>query len=319
MILRLFLGNQLAVLFLIPLVVFGYLFCNHSIGYFEYTSSLDLGLWGLVKVKEIANYLPWLSGILVCLNAYLLNFFFNRNGFHEKNSYVVSLLYVILMSYYRSFYYADGLLLAHTFILIAFMLIFQLEYNQEGRKLSFNFGFFFGVAITFHPALIFILPFVWLMMTRIRPFVFREAILVCFGMAVPILYSLILAFYVNKEINFNFIESTKRYTQKELIFLVSLVLFALLLITSWVGIRNKTLKSSIRFRKNTQVLYLFLWFSIGLGTVDWIFYQQYEWFCYSTLPIALFLPFSYLNVKYTFISDILFYTVFGFSVIKFFI
>ncbi len=317
--LRLFLGNQLFVLFLIPFLVFAYLFCNHSIGYFEYTTSLDLGFWGLVKVKEIANYLPWLSGILICLNAYILNYFFNSNGFYEKNSYIVSLLYVILLSYYRSFYYADGLLLAQTFILLAIMLIFKLEYNSDGRKISFNFGFFFGIAVTFHPALIFILPFLWIMMTRIRPFVFREIILVLFGMIIPILYSLLLAFYVNKEINFNFIESTKRYSQKELIFLVSLVLFALLLLSSWIGIRNKTAKSSIRFRKNTQVLYLFFWFSFALGIVDWVFYQQYEWFCYSVIPIALFLPFSYLNVKSKFIPYLLFYSIFIFSVIKFFI
>jgi hypothetical protein len=317
--LRIFLGNQIAVLFLIPLIVIVYLFSNHYFAYFEYTTSLDLGLWGLIKVKLIENYLPWLSGILVCLNAYILNYFFNTNGFYDKNSYVVSLLYVILLSYYRSFYYADGLLLAQTFILLGLNVLFKLEYNADGKKLAFNFGFFFGLAATFHPALIFILPFLWLMMTRIRPFVFREVILVLMGLIVPLIYALLLAFYVNKEINFNFIESTKRYTQKELIFLVSLVLFAILLFTSWIGVRNKTMKSSIRFRKNSHILYWFLVFSILLGTIDWIFYQQYEWFSYSVIPLALFLPFSYLSVKFTAISYLLFYVTILFSVIKFFI
>lgn len=317
--LRIFLGNQLLVLFLIPLFVATYLFFNFRFDYFEYTSSLDLGFWGLVKFKLIENYLPWLSGVFVCLNAYFLNYFFNTNGFYEKNTYLVSLLYVILFSYYRSFYYADGLLFAHTFILLGLNILFKLEYNQDGKKIAFNFGFFFGLAISFHPALIFILPFLWIMMARIRPFVFRESVLVVLGLIVPLVYVLLLAFYVNKEINFNFIESTKRYTQKEVIFLISLGLFAILLFTSWIGVRNKTQKSSIRFRKNSQILNWFLAFTFLLGTIDWVFYQQYEWFCYSVIPIALFLPFSYLNVKYIFVSKALFYITLLFSVIKFFI
>ncbi len=79
--LRLFLGNQLLVLFLIPFFVVSYLFLNFQTTYFEYSDSLDLGLWGLIKFKLIENYLPWLSGVFVCINAYILNYFFNKNGF----------------------------------------------------------------------------------------------------------------------------------------------------------------------------------------------------------------------------------------------
>jgi hypothetical protein len=317
--LRFFLGNNLLVLLLIPVFIIAYLFFNLQTIYFEYTTSLDLGLWGLVKVKAIANYLPWLSGIIVCINAFLLNFFYNSNGFSEKNSYIVSLLYVILLSYYRSFYYADGLLVAHTFILLGLLTVFKLEYNNDGRKIAFNTGFLFGTAVCFHPALVFVLPFLWLMITRIRPFVFRELFLTFLGMIVPIMYTVCLALFQNRPVNFNFIDSTSSYNQKELIFLVSMILFGLLFFTSYFGIRNKTLKSSIKFRKQTLVLYIFLVFCIALGAIDWFFYQQYEWFCYTVIPIALFLPFSYLNVKYKFVSHILFYTTFIFSVIKFFL
>lgn len=317
---RIFLGNRAAVLLLMPLFVVGYLFLNLHSSYFEITESFDLGFWGSLSISEFAgNFLPWVSGIFVLLNAYFINFFFNANGFYERNSYITALLYIILLSYYRSFYFMDGLLISHFFILMAFMQLYSMEYNTDARKRAFNSGFFFGVATTFHPPLAMILPFLWFMMTRIRPFVFREMLLATIGMLVPLIYAFSANLVFKHEINFNFIESTSRYTQKELIFLSSLVLFVFLVLTSWIGIRNKALKSSIRFRKNTNILYLFLLFAMCLGTIDWFFFQQYEWFCFIVIPIALFLPFSYLNVRFKFISHLLFYITFLFSVIKFFL
>lgn len=317
--LKLFLGNQISALFLLPLFVAGYLFLDHQYLYFDPSESIEIGFWGSMTLSKIENFIPWLSGILVLFNAYFLNFLFNINGFYEKNSYIVSLLYVILLSYYRSFYFLDGLLIAQTFVLFAFMQLYKLEYNLDGRSRAFNAGLFFGIATTFHPPLAFVLPFLWLMITRIRPFVFREAILAALGMLVPLIYAFSTNWYLKRGINFNFIESTKEYTQAELIFLSSLVLFLFLILTSWIGIRNKSLKSSIRFRKNTNMLYLFLLFCFGMGSIDWIFFQQYEWFCFCVIPIAMFLPFSYINLKFKFVPHLLFYITFTFSVIKFFI
>lgn len=317
---RIFLGNQAYVLFLMPLFVVAYLFLNFNSSYFEITEEIDLGFWGSLSIsKFVGNFLPWISGVFVLLNAYYINYFFNSNGFYERNSYIISLLYIILLSYYRSFYFMDGLLISHTFILAGFMQLYKMEYNNDGRKRAFNSGFFFGVAATFHPPLALVLPFLWLMITRIRPFIFRETLLATIGLLVPLIYAFSANLIFKNEINFNFIESTRRYTQKELIFLFSLILFVFLVLTSFFGIRNKALKSSIRFRKNTNILYLFLLCGLCLGTLDWIFFQQYEWFCFVVIPIALFLPFSYLNVRFKFISHVLFYITLLFSVIKFFL
>jgi hypothetical protein len=317
--LRLFLKNQPLVLFLIPVYVIAYLFLNYLTGYFEFSATLNLGLWGALKVDLLENYLPWLSGVIICINAYILNYIFNTNDFYEKNSYGVSLIYVVLLSYYRSFYFADGLLLAQTFILLGINILLKMEYNQDGKKKAFNLGFLFGVAACFHPVFIFIFPFLWFMMTRIRPFIAREFILVLLGMFLPIFYALLLAFYVNKEIKFNFIDSTEKYTQEQLIFLISVVLFLILFVSSWFSIRQKTQKSAIRFRKIIQIFYVFLIFSILIGSFDWIIYQQYEWFCYTVIPIALFLPFSYLDKKLTKLLYLLFFATVAFSVIKFFL
>lgn len=307
-------------LFLIPLFVVSYLFLNNYQDYYLATDTIDLGFWGYISLSNlIGSYIPWVSGFLVLINAYLLNFFFNSNDFYEKNSYIISLLYVILLSYFRSFYFLDGLLISHTFLILALIQLFQLDYSQDGKKNTFNAGFFVGIAATFHPSLVLALPFVWFMITRIRPFVFRETFLCTLGLVVPLLYAFSFNFIYKNVINFNFIEATVNYESKEIIFLSALGLFVFLVLTSMVGIRNKAQKSSIRFRKHTNMLYLFLLFGIALGAIDYIFFQQYEWFCFIVIPISLFLPFSYLNVRFKFGTYFLFYITFFFSVIKFFI
>lgn len=317
---RFFLGNQIYALFAMPLVVLAYLFLNLNSLYFEITDTVDLGFWGSLSISNFAgSFLPWISGVFVLINAYLLNFFFNTNGFYERNSYIIAFLYIVLLSYYRSFYFMDGLLISHFFIIFAFIQLYKMEYNVDGKSRAFNAGFFFGVAATFHPPLVVILPFAWLMITRIRPFVFRETLLSTIGILVPLIYAFSANLIFKHKVNLNFIESTQQYGTKDFIFLASLGLFVLLVLTSWVGIRNKALKSSIRFRKNTNILNLFLLFSICVGSLDYIFFKQYEWFCFMVIPIALFLPFSYLNVKIKFFPQLLFYLTLGFSVIKFFI
>jgi hypothetical protein len=110
---RIFLGNQLLVLFLLPLVIGGYIMLNSGMLssetiFFEISQEVDLGLWGSFTLSNPniggVNWIQFVPVIFVLLNALLLNFLFNINTFYEKNTYVVSLLYTVLMSFYHSFY-----------------------------------------------------------------------------------------------------------------------------------------------------------------------------------------------------------------------
>ena len=60
---RIFLGNQAYVLFLMPLFVVGYLFLNLNTSYFEITEEFDLGFWGSIS-ELVGNFLPGSAGFL---------------------------------------------------------------------------------------------------------------------------------------------------------------------------------------------------------------------------------------------------------------
>lgn len=310
-------------LLFLPLVIAGYIVLNSGLwssetAFFELSEFIDLGLWG--RFAEPAFFwMKFIPGIFVLTNALLLNFLFNINTFYDKNSYIVSLLYVVLMSFYHSFYQIDGVLIAHLFLIFALFQLFKLENNIDGRRIAFNSGFLFGLAASFHPPIIFTLPVLWLMITRIRPFVFRETLLSVAGFTIPLIYGFILVFWNENQVNWNFIETSINYTQKQIIFFISMGLFAASALLSLLGMRIKNSKSSIRFRKLTSIIFLFLFIGIGLGTVEILFLNQYEWFSFGMIPLALFLPFSFFHKSTQVVATVLFYATFLFSIAKFFI
>ena len=320
---RLFSGNNIVALVLLPFLIAGYILLNQGVlgftgDYFEFSNFMDFGLWGSVK----SNSLFWMrfaSGLLIFLNALGLNYLFNANVFYEKNTYIVSLLYVVLMSFYHSFYQIDGVIIAQSFLILTLFQLFKLENVIDGRKVCFNSGFFFGVAASFHPPLIFVYPFLWFMILRIRPFIFREILLSLVAFLVPMIYGFSFILWKEEQINWNFIETSVNYVQKQIIFLISMSLFVAAGLLSLYGLRTRNSASSIRFRKLTSIVLVFLLIGIGLGVIEIIFLKQYEWFSFSTISLALFLPFSFFYKSTQLFARMLFYVIFLFSIFKFFI
>jgi len=316
--LRIFIIGHFFAPLLLPVIIFTYIFLNQYTAYFKDDLWLDIGLWGRYPLKQ-NWWMVYISGLIVFLNAFILNRLFNRNNFSEKTSWIVGLLYVVLMSFYHAFYIVDGALIAHFFLILCLYQLFDLESNLDGRRACFNSGIFLGVAASFHPVLIFILPFLWLMITSIRPFVLREMVLATIGFLVPMIYGFSVVFYQKSSINWNFIETTVNYSQKEILFFIYVGLFAVASLVGIIGFRNKLVKSSIRFRKLAAVITLCLLAGILIGVLQYLFLRKYEWFSFGMLAMSLFLAFSFFNKKTVLVASILLYAIVGFSIAKFFV
>ena len=74
--LRIFLGNQLFALLLLPFILVGYVVLNSYMHNFEVLPSIELGLWGKHSFYNI-NALYYLTGGIVLMNAILANYLFN--------------------------------------------------------------------------------------------------------------------------------------------------------------------------------------------------------------------------------------------------
>ena len=314
---RLFIGNRAGVLLLLPLIIGVYFMLNYQTGYYHQEATSNLGFWGeAVVIYPVFSSIA--ASIFIFLNALTINWIYNSNDFLERNSYMSSLLYVLLMSFYHSFYSLDGLLLAHTFLILMMSRFFELNQHIDGRKQIFNGMFFAGVAASFHPPLIALFPFLCIMVWVVRPFVLKELFVALMGFFIPLLYAIVYLWYSDHQIVLKLLDQVTNYTNKQTDFLVTAVLFTLLFILSIVSIRARMQKSTIRLKKLTSILWWFLIVALGLGIVDFVFFRQIERFSFVMIPLSVFLTFSFNNKTYAFIATLLFYLTLSYSVAKFF-
>ena len=314
---KLFLSNRSIVQFMLPIVVVVYVLFNNYSNYFIHSDLLSFGFWGNFEINPIVSQL--LASLVVIINAIGLNAVFNWNQFLERNSFMPSLLYVVLMSFYHSFYDIDGLLIAHTFLILSIYQVYFLRQNEDGRRASFNASFFGGLAATFHPPLIGYLPFYFIMIWTIRPFILREILLSISGFLVPLLYASFYLYYSGNSLDMSIFKQSTNFQRQQFDFLVTLVIFLLSLILSFLSIQAHIRKSSIRLKKLTRVLWFMVIAGLLIGLIDFINHNQIQRFSLIMIPLSFFLTFSYFHKTLSSLAIGLFYITLSYSVIKFFL
>jgi hypothetical protein len=314
---KLFTGNRAGVLLLLPIFVIGYLYFHVLSGNLQDLEAVNLGFWGASVPLHSQTAMVW-SGIVVLINAISINLIYNTNEFYERNSYISSLLYIVCMSFYHSFFSLDGLLLAHTALILMLHQFFQLRQNEDGRAIVFNGSFFAGIAATFHPPMVGMLPIMLIMVWIIRPFLVREFLLALSGFAVPLVYANTYFWYTGQDLELNILERVSDYYKEQIDFFVTSGLFVSLLVLSVVSIRNRMQKSSIRLKKLVNMLWLLMIVGFIYGMIDFIFFDQIERFSFLMVPLAFFLPFSFMHKKLMGAASVLFYLTFFYSLINFF-
>jgi hypothetical protein len=314
---RLFLENRVGALLTLPFFIGFYILLNSQLPYYQIVNETNLGFWSSAFSEPIwLNML--LGGLLILTNSIGLNWIFNSHEFLDRNSYIVSLLYVVTMSFYHSFYCIDGLLIAQTFIILMLSQFFRLKQNMDGRKNVFNGFLFAGIAATFHPFMIFTFPILFAMTLIIRSFSFREFFLALGGFLIPLIYALVYQWYFDNELSFQILKNSSNF-QLQTDFLVTLIFFGILLALGTFSLRTRMQKSSIRLKKQIQIIWLLVFVSISFGVVDYIYFHQIERFSLLLIPLSILLTYSFLHKSYGIISSIVFYLTIIYSVVKFFI
>lgn len=314
---RFFLGNRIIALFFIPVIIGSFYLLNGQLNYYDFSEKVDFGLWtGLFPSSLMLSRI--LAFILVTINAVFLNFIYNKHEFQDRNSYIVSLLYVISLSFYFSFYRLDGILLSHFFIIACLYQFFLLKQNEDGKMQVFNGAFYAGIAASLHPPLLLFFPVFIVMFLIIRPFIFRELILFMTGYVCPLLFGAYFLIFHKHHFDMNIIFSHSRiHLHKD--FIVSLSLCSASLLLSLIGIRERLITSSNRLKKQIQMIWLLVIISVVIGGVDYIFYQQIERFSLLMIPLSILLSFSFLNKRFGIMASVLFYLTIGYAVLKFFV
>ncbi len=314
---RLFLTNNILVLFILPFIVSIYFILNSQFGFYEQETKVNFGFW-LNPFDANSLILKIASFIIVLVNTVLLNWVFNRNQFLERNSYLVSLLYIVTMSFYSSFYKIDGLLIAHLFMISMFTQFFQLNQNEDARKLVFNGCFFAGLATTFYPTLIIALPFCLVMILIIRPYVFREFFLGIVGFIIPLIYGFVFLLFQDQK-NYFSIFGQLNELKITANFLATLIALFSLFILSLLSLRRYIQKSSLRLKNMVRIIWLYILLSLIIGFLNFYYFLNIEQISFLLIPISLLLTYAFIQKNISIIASIIFYLTMIYSVVKFFV
>ncbi len=313
---RLFMENRIWVLLLLPLVISVYLLLSYNTEYYVNYNKVNLGLWKSHKFNT--SYFGSISVFIVLSNAIGLNALFNINEFFEKNIYVIALLYILLMSFYNSFYSLNGLLISHSLMILMLYQFFKLKQNEDGRSRVFNASLFAGIATTFYPPLVISFPLLVVIILIIRPFYIREMVVCFFGFITPFIFLAVYLWCYNYAI-FEISADYKLNYQLQTDYLLVISIFSILFILSFLGLSTRLLKSSIRFKKQIQIVFVFVVLALMLGFLDLFTNKQIESFSLLLIPLSMIFSYSLYHKYYGIISTIFIYLIMLYSVLKFFI
>lgn len=313
---RLFASNTVFVLFLVPILFTVNLLLENQ--FISITPSVNhaTDLWG-ITFHNLSTFVSNIILIIVLsVNAILINYIYNKHEFYERNTYLPSLLYLLIVCFFPISINLNGDLFAHLFIILALHELLNVKQSDDSRRTAFNAGVFIGLATTMNPVFLYFLPVFSLSLLSIRTFIFREHLLAIIGFIIPFLW----LYYVNPGFYgslFKFNAHLDYESLSNYILIAPNVIIVLLLILSYRSIGLRMTKSSIRFKRlMTMVLYLFL-LSIISSAIIFSFFKSYFYVSSIAIALAIILPYAYNDSKKKLLPAILVYVLLVFQLAKF--
>lgn len=294
----------------------GYTVLNMWKGHHDPELHTNFGFWGhLLSQTTLLSQI--LAGALIFTNAILLNTLFNRNHFMDSNNYLPALLYVSILSVFHSFYYLDGSAIAQTLIVLGLFQLMKLNQNEDARKIVFNAAFLFGVACTFNPILLLIIPFMFWMVWVFCPFVIRESTLTIIGAVIPLIFAGVYGSVYNIQMkNEQFSSSSSELWLEDIIVMGGAVFFMLVLGIGTLALKLK--QSSIRLKKLFRVIVILANFCLLLTIFEYFVFHKKEALGLVFIPLMFFLPYAFGYKKQRMVTTTVYYLFFFYSVGKFF-
>lgn len=313
---RIFYSNRSFALLFIPVIIGGFIALNYFFPHHFPHEESHFGMWGGFLPEN--NWLSqFLAPILILINAIVLNVYFNRNEFLEKNNYLVALLYVTFMSSFHSFYFLDGFAIAQFILGLSLFYFFRLNQNDDARKTVFNVAFLFGVASTFYPLFLLSIPLLYSIIWVMRPFVFRESLLTLVGFVIPLIYAGVYGMYFEIKLEpIDFSSSSSEMIIFDLIFVGSAVVW--FLVFSLRTLFKKMQQGSIRIRKLYNILIMLILLSILLTAVEYFAFQKAQTISLILIPLMFIIPYGFGYKKQRSTPTLFYYILLLFSVGKYF-
>lgn len=130
--------------------------------------------------------------------AFVLNFIIHQHQILTKKSWLPALLFLVLSSSTKGFLWLNPELIAGIFILLSLHFLLETYRMDNAIIFIFNAGFFIGLATLFYfPSIVFVL-FSIISIILLRPFTFREWMIMLLGSTIVPIYVCVYYFWHNQ-------------------------------------------------------------------------------------------------------------------------
>ena len=316
MVIRLFLDNRVWVLLLLPAVLSLYL-VSFLFGFDDIyglnkatISIIEPFLHQFPSAHILANFL------MLLINALALNWIFNSYEFLEKNTYIISLLYLIFTSFFHNWGDPSWLFVAHLCSIFGFGVLFSIKPQHNAKKQAFNAGFLFGLSLFFETSFVLLLPVLLVLLMILRGGQIRELLLLTIGYSMPFGFYMSLYFLANHTFP-DFPLPVSSFYKPNWFETICLAIVVALFGFSLLGLRARLGKASLRLKKQTQILTVFMFLCAALGLATLFFWGQAALLSLLVLPFSFYFAYALLSSSLGISSHLFFYLIFTFSVLKF--
>lgn len=270
MILKYFRTNQPAILLVLPLVSLIF-WVPH---FFDFEKAFISRGFVFESLPELSNLSPWVfkisAFICITLQAFMINALLNNTEVFSKISHVPALIYVILASMMSHRGGMEPFIFSNFFILMALRSALQVYHQNSAIGITFNIGFWIGMASLFEPAcLILIIPAI-VSVLILRAADWRELLFIFIGAGLPFLMLWTLFFVMDKSLvlpenYFQFKFNAFPHSQSAL-FIFFLSMLGLIVLQSLYTYFTSMRGIILRVRKMRLVLFYFSFFLILMYT-----------------------------------------------------
>jgi hypothetical protein len=301
---RFFKAPQPAALFIIPLLV-TVLWLTAGFSPILSPEPTGMPLWTLAEVvfHRLPNFRNLILLIaLVSFEAIYLNQITNRHEVIYRNSYLPSLAFALVAASSAGFLVFHPLHIVNLLLLRLYDKSFSLFKNESPTSALFDSAFLAALAALFYfPAL----PFFFLLLLAVnilRPFSFREMLVVLIGYVLPFFFISVYFFWNHGFAAFWNDFGERFYTlwpvlhiswTGSLIFLS--VVMGVLLVLSVSKMRRHYSKNIIRARNYQQLLYLHVLF--GIGSLLLMKEIREVHFLIFAIPVSVFYSYYFVAAK----------------------
>lgn len=256
-------------------------------------------LYQMVEINSFSAHIVAL--VLVFFQSVLINITADRFKIFDEPNQFAGLFYALLTSLIPDFLYLSPVLLANTFLILAFYELCRVYDKKSGAAAVFNIGFFVAVASLFYFSSMALVLLVIIGLTIQRGLSFKELVMVLLGLVVP--YFLLFTYYYWNDAtslwyDAQFAKGIKWfavYFPSDFYGLAKLLVVLLIVGLAVFNVGNLSIKRTIQIQKIQQIL--FWWLLVIPFGLCFQASIHLDYLLFLMLPLGFLVAYLFLGLK----------------------